>query len=87
MKPEQMYQQLTELAEKMDIAVWEQNLRITGVKAKSGLCKIKDKQTFIMDKHKKIQEKIEILAECLGRLPHEDIYVVPAVRELLKKFT
>ena len=85
MKPEHLYQHLKELAEKLDIIVSEQNLRATGVKAKSGLCTIKGKKVFIMDKHKSIHRKNEILAACLSRVPHEDIYIVPVVREHLAK--
>ena len=87
MKPEQLYQHLRELAEKHDITLSEQNLRMTGVKAKSGLCKIEGKHIFIMDKHTSIHKKNEILATCLGRLPHDDIYIIPAVREFIDKFT
>ncbi len=83
MKPEQLYQELKDLAEKLDIAVSEQNLRKTGIKVKSGFCKVKGKDLFIMDKHKSIRKKIEILAECLSKMPHENIYVIPAVRKLL----
>lgn len=87
MKPEQIYQALKELAEKLNIKVSEQNLRKSGVKAQSGLCKVKGQRHFIMDKHKSIYEKNELLADCLSQMPHEDVYVVPAVRELLYKFT
>ena len=85
MKPEQLYQNLKELAEKLDITVSEHNLRVAGVKAKSGLCKIKEKKLFVMDKHKSISEKNEILAACLGKMPHEEIYIIPAVREYINK--
>ena len=40
---------------------------------------------FVMDKHKSISEKTQILAEQLAKIPHEDLYVIPAVRELLEK--
>jgi hypothetical protein len=39
-----------------------------------------------MDKHKPLRKKTKLLAQCLGRMAHEDIYVVPAVRELLNKY-
>jgi hypothetical protein len=84
MKPEQVYQELIDLAEKLEITVSEQNLRKTGVKAKSGLCKVKGKYLFIMDKH--IHKKINLLASHLASMPHEDVYIVPAVRELLDQF-
>lgn len=85
MKPEQIYQELKDLSERMGIAVKEQNFRSTGVKAKSGHCIIKGEQLFIMDKHKNIQDKNEILLDFLRSMPHEDIFVVPAVRDLLGK--
>ena len=83
MKPAQIYQALKELAEKLQVTVSEQNLQATGVRARSGLCKVKGKYVFVMDKHKSLSRKIDLLAECLSRMPHEDVYVVPAVRERL----
>ncbi len=85
MKPEHIYQDLNELAEKLGITVSEQNLRMAGVKVKSGLCTVKGKKLFIMDKHKSIHEKNELLASCLSKMPNEEIYIVPAVREFLYK--
>jgi hypothetical protein len=85
MKPEQIYQELKDLAEKLEISVSEQNLRTTGIKVKSGLCKVKGQDLFIMDKHKSIHKKIDILASQLAKFPHEDLYVMPAIRELLEK--
>jgi hypothetical protein len=85
MKPEQIYQELKDLAEKLEITVSEQNFRKTGVKAKSGLCKVREKFFFIMDKHESIHRKIELLAACLSKMPHEEIFVIPAVRDLLYK--
>ena len=85
MKPTQLYQQLKELAARLDIAVAEQNMRVTGVNAKSGLCIVKDQKMFIMDKHLTVREKLETLAEFLRELPLEDIYVIPAVRKYLDR--
>ena len=85
MEKEQIYQELKYLAEKLDITVSEQNLRIAGIKVKSGLCKVKGKNMFIMDKHKSIHKKIKLLGSELAQMPHEDVYVVPAVREVLSK--
>ncbi len=85
MKPEQIYQELKDIAEKLGITVSEQNLRKTGISVKSGICKVKGKQIFIMDKHKSIQKKNVILTSFLKEMPHEDIYIVPAVRELISK--
>ena len=85
MKPEQIYQDLKNLAEKLNVTVSEQNLRKPGVKVQSGLCKVKGKNIFIMDKHESINQKNILLASCLSDMHHEDIYVLPAVRKLLTK--
>lgn len=74
-----------DLAEKMSVTVSEQNLRTAGIKVKSGLCKVKGADMFIMDKHKSVHHKIRILATQLATMPHENVYVVPAVREVLNK--
>lgn len=86
MKPEQLYQELKDLAEKMDVTVSEQNLRTAGIKVKSGLCTVKGTDMFIMDKHKSVKHKIKVLAAQLANMPHEDIFVVPSVREVLNKY-
>ena len=86
MKPEELYQELKDLAEKLAITVSEQNLRTAGIKVKSGLCKVKGKDLFVMDKHQSIHKKIRILAAQLAVMPHEDVYVMPTVRETLIKY-
>jgi len=85
MNPTQLYQQLKDLAAKLDITVAEQNLRVTGVNAKSGLCIVKEQKMFIMDKHLTVREKNEVLADCLRNLSIDDVYVMPAVRKYLDK--
>ena len=65
MKPEQIYQELKDLAEKLEITFSEQNLRIAGLKVKSGLCKVKGKNLFIMDKHR--SEERRVGKECRSR--------------------
>jgi len=85
MKPDQLYQALKDLADKLQITVSEQNLKIAGVKVKSGLCKVKGKSIYVMDKHKSLHRKNVLLARCLNTMALEDIYVVPAVRDFLTK--
>ena len=87
MKPDPLYQELKDLAERMQITVSEQNLKTAGVKVQSGLCSVKGQKMFIMDKHKSVHKKIRILAAQLAKIPHEDLYIIPAVRELLEKYT
>ena len=39
---------------------------------------------IIIDKHKSLSKKIRILAASLAKFPHEDQFVVPAVREAIE---
>jgi hypothetical protein len=81
-----LYQELKDLAERMQISVLEQNLKTSGLKVQSGLCTVKGQKLFIMDKHKSVHKKIKILTAQLARISHEDMYIIPAVRELLEKY-
>jgi hypothetical protein len=86
MNPTQLYEQLKELAAKLDITVTEQNMRVTGVNAKSGLCVVKNQKIFIMDKHLTVREKLETLADCLRESPTiDDVYIMPALRKYLER--
>ena len=86
MKPDKIYLELKQLAEKLGLQVSEQNFRKTGIHVKSGVCKVKGQDHCLIDKHLKLKHKVEALAECIATLPHESIYVVPAVREYLEQF-
>ena len=86
MKPDQIYQSLLELAEKLDIEVSEQNFKPSGIRVTSGLCRIKGKTVYIMDKHKPLKSKVKLLASELARQPYEDIFIVPVLRNLLDKY-
>ena len=86
MKPDQIYHELIELAEKFKISVSEQNLQKTIGTATSGFCIVKDRKRFIIDKHLTLHKKIDILAAFLSTLPHENLYIKPALREVLYKY-
>ena len=85
MKPEHIYQHLIDVAEKLDIKVKEKNLNTMGLRAKSGFCKIKGEQVFIMDKKKTIHKKNILLASCLSKIQHDHIFIVPVIRALLNQ--
>lgn len=86
MKSERLYQALKELAEKLGIEVAEQNFRLAGIPVRSGFCKVKGKDLFLIDKHKSLSRKIEILSAFLGQMEIEEVYLVPALRDHLLKF-
>ena len=86
MKPEQIYQELRGVADKLGVGVEEHNFRNAGIRVKSGACIVHGKPMVIIDKHKSIGKKIRILASALSKLPHEGVYIVPAVRELIARY-
>lgn len=85
MKPEEIYQNLKDLADRLGVTVSDQNFRKAGIKVKSGHCIVMDKQYFIMDKHQSLKDKIDILVSFLVTLDHEDLYLLPNIRELFNK--
>jgi hypothetical protein len=85
MKPDQIFQGLKDLADKIGIFVSEQRLSAERFKAKSGLCKIKGRYVMLLDKQLSVYKKNIILADCLNELPHDAIFVVPAVRDFLNR--
>jgi hypothetical protein len=86
MKPEKIYQELKDLADKLGIGVEEHNFRNAGVKVKSGSCIVHGKRLVIIDKHKPMAKKISVLASALARFPHDTVYLVPAVREIIARY-
>jgi len=87
MKSEELYDNLKQLAERLDITVYEENLKPSGIRIKSGFCRVRGNNRFIVDKRLKIPKKIDVLAEFLSTMPHEEIYVVPTVRDLLNRYS
>ena len=86
MKPEQIYQDLKDLADNLKVAVSEQSFRASGFPVKSGFCLIKGKMHCIIDRNINLQSKIKVLAKCLANLDHENIYVKPEVRAAIHRY-
>ena len=86
MKPEHILQELIELAEKLEVEVSEKNLRIAGINVKSGLCRVRGRQVFILDKHMSLSKKIDALAGTLATMAHDNLYLLPAIRELIETY-
>jgi len=57
----------------------------TRTKTRGGFCIVKNEKLFILNKDIKLNRKINLLVDYIRTLPHEDIYVVPVVRAILKK--
>lgn len=89
MKSDEVYAHLKALSDRLGVTLKEQNLKSTGVNAKSGFCIVKGKPMFILDKHQSIRNKVEILVSWLAESEAERIggeYIVPYVRELIERY-
>ena len=85
MKPEQMFQEIKDVAEKLGVTVLEQSFRSSGIPVKSGFRLIKGKMHCVIDKNISLKKKTRLLAQSISHLPHENLYMVPAVRDMITK--
>lgn len=85
MSPEKLYQHLKELSEKLGVIVQEQSFKQMSLPVKSGYCRVRGKDMFIMDKNISLAKKNATLVKFLRTQPHETIFIPPAVRELLQR--
>lgn len=78
-----MFHHLKEVAEKLGIRVVEKSFRNVGVPVKSGLCRVRNRTLFILDRNIPLADKNQIMAEALSRLPHDTVFVMPEIRKYL----
>jgi N-dimethylarginine dimethylaminohydrolase len=74
--------QLEELADKLGIPIRYEMIKdeLTG---RGGLCRIEGKYILIIHSKATVKEKMQIMIEALRRFDLGDIYLKPALRELL----
>lgn len=72
----QLLQEFEALAERLDIPVTYANLEGDG-----GLCVVKGKRRFILNRGHDVHRRLEIFARGFTRLALDDVYVRPLVRE------
>ena len=82
----QLVSELEELAQRCGIEVrHERLLREIGYRARSGSCKVKEKNLVILDRTLAPAEQVEILADALRGQDLESLYLSPAARRLLQE--
>lgn len=82
----QLVIELEELAQRCGIEVrHEKLLREIGYRARSGSCKVREKNLVILDRALAPPEQVEILAEALRGQDLENLYLSPAARRLLQE--
>lgn len=84
-KDENLLRQLEELAENLDVKVRYEQLKKEGAFFPGGLCKVKGQDIIIINSKASIEDKIETMSRALRSFDLSQIYVLPAIRELLDK--
>lgn len=84
MKEEIILQQLEDLANKLGITVRHETVSVEESSGAGGLCRLKGEYVLILYSQASGQEKIRIVVEALKQFPLNDIYIKPALRELLE---
>ena len=85
MTREDLLQQLEEIAGRLNIKVQHESLKNEDPSTFGGYCRIKDQHMIIFHSKAPVSRKIEIFTEALKRFEIDDLYLLPALRELLKK--
>jgi hypothetical protein len=77
--------ELAEVAKRLGVEVRrEKLLREVGYRARSGACRLREKDLIIIDREMKPSEQIEVFVEALRSRDLEELYLSPAARRLLQ---
>jgi hypothetical protein len=74
-----LLQELEALAEKLEINVNRVDLE----GRPGGLCVIKGERRFILDRTLDVKSQVEVLSKAFSKLPLDDFYLKPAVRDVI----
>jgi hypothetical protein len=72
-----------ELADQLGILVRDENINIDDVSSNGGLCLVEGKYILILNSKSTVQEKIKVAIKALQQFDLSDVYIKPAIRELL----
>lgn len=85
-RDEALCEQLKELAERLGIRVREEVLlREVGYRVRSGLCRVRGEDVLFLDRHARVEEKVDALLRELARRDLETHYLTPQLRRLLDR--
>lgn len=83
MNEESLLNQLKELAEKLEISVRDENLDIEESSSAGGLCRVGGEYILILNSRAAVKEKNQVMIKALQQFDITEIYIKPAIRELL----
>lgn len=84
MKDEYLLDQLEALAQRLGIPVRYEMLSGDESSGAGGLCRVKGCPVVIIHARAALEVKIHILVQSLKQFPLDDLYLKPALRELLE---
>ncbi|HZP44703.1 MAG TPA: hypothetical protein VFB15_03550 [Candidatus Binataceae bacterium] len=85
-RQQQLAEELSEAARRLGLEVRrEKLLREIGYRARGGRCCLRNQRLLILDRDMPAADQIELLADTIRELPHEELYLSPAARRLLQR--
>jgi hypothetical protein len=86
MNEEVLLNQLEVLAEKLGILVRDENINMEESASTGGLCRIEGNYVLILNSRATVKEKNQAMIKALQQFDLSDIYIKPAIRELLEGY-
>ena len=80
MNEARLLQELEAVASELSVEVRHEDLE----GSRGGLVRLRGRTCILLDRDLSIPERLELMARSLARLPLEDVFLRPAVRELLR---
>ncbi len=77
--------QLEEVADRLGITIRYETLTLAESSSPGGLCRIEGEYVLILDPQAPLGEKVQVLIKALKGFPIDDIYVKPAIRDLIEE--
>ena len=79
MKDEQLYEELSALAEKLDLTIVKGKGDFSG-----GYCRVREDRRIVLNSHNLLPTQLRVLARNLLQFDLSSMYLLPAVREFLE---
>jgi len=87
MNDEALFNELTELAERLGISVRDENINIEESSSNGGLCRVDGKYFLILNSKAAVEEKNRVMIKALTQFDLGAIFIKPFIRELLEGYT
>jgi hypothetical protein len=81
-----LFNQLKELADKLEILVRDENINSEESSSTGGLCRVEGKYVLILNSKVTVKEKNQVMIRALRQFDLSVIYIKPVIRELLEGY-